>query len=132
MWTPDYFVRLVAMPYCVHGMVLPNDDGTFDIYINSVLTHDQQTAALEHELEHISKDHLYSCKGISIIEAEADKLPFPLPSEPPTKSIPFYSSLDSMRDAFIASGEIQRIVDTANRSGIKLSDRLSEHLSSLF
>ena len=50
MWTPDYFVRLVELPLTVEGCTVPNDDGSFDIYINSLLSGERQRAKLEHEL----------------------------------------------------------------------------------
>lgn len=66
-----YFVRLLPLPSSVEGVTLPNDDGTYDIYINSVLPLWRQQEALAHELAHIKKDHLYSEDPIRIIEAEA-------------------------------------------------------------
>ena len=66
-----YFVRLLPLPPPVEGVVLPNDDGTYDIYINANLPVERQEAALAHEVAHIKKDHLYSEDPIRIIEAEA-------------------------------------------------------------
>lgn len=51
MWTTEYFVRYVKLPRTIHGTVLPNDDGTYDIYINSLLSPDQQEQALAHALD---------------------------------------------------------------------------------
>ena len=34
----DTYVRLVSLPTRVEGVTLPNDDGSFDIYINSRLS----------------------------------------------------------------------------------------------
>ena len=67
----NIFVRLLPFPYSVRAAVLPNDDGTFDIYINSNLPEELQHAALEHELKHISKDHLYDCNPVWLNEQEA-------------------------------------------------------------
>ena len=72
MWKPDYFVRYVDFPVTVKGVTIPNDDGTFDIYINSVLCEEQQRECLEHELRHIRKDHFYTdTKPIREVEREA-------------------------------------------------------------
>ena len=69
----DYFVRLVALPMHVNAVVMPNDDGTFDIYINSLLGEAQRQKALTHELKHIKKDHFYTeFKDIETVENEAD------------------------------------------------------------
>lgn len=34
----EYYVRLVSLPRAVEGVSVPNDDGSFDIYINSRLS----------------------------------------------------------------------------------------------
>ena len=99
MWTPDYFVRLVELPRTVNGVTLPNDDGTFDIYLNSFLTEDEQKTALEHEIEHIIQDHFYNdVKPIRQIEAEADKNPVEQPKEK-QKRIMCFTSLDALKRA---------------------------------
>lgn len=56
----NIFVRTVLLPETVRAVVLPNDDGTFDIYINSRLPEELQHKALEHELTHIRRDHFYN------------------------------------------------------------------------
>ena len=55
----DTYVRLVSLPAKVEGVTLPNDDGTFDIYINSRLSPARQQETLEHELRHIRHEHFY-------------------------------------------------------------------------
>lgn len=96
MWTPDYFVRPIELPRTVNGVTLPNDDGTFDIYLNSLLTEDEQKTALEHEIEHIIQDHFYNdVKPILQIEAEADKKTV----EQPQKKIMCFTSLDALKRA---------------------------------
>ena len=98
MWTPDYFVRLVELPRTVNGVTLPNDDGTFDIYLNSLLTEDEQKTALEHEIEHIIQDHFYNdVKPLRQIEAEADKKPV---VEQQKKKIMCFTSLDALKRAW--------------------------------
>lgn len=66
-----FFVRLVALPPAVEGVTVPNDDGTFDVYINSKLPLEKQGQVLMHELEHIKKDHFYNEDPVWINEAEA-------------------------------------------------------------
>lgn len=100
MWTPDYFVRLVELPRTVNGVTLPNDDGTFDIYLNSLLTEDEQKTALEHEIEHIIQDHFYNdVKPLRQIEAEAGKKPAAPPKEK-QKRIMCFTSLDALKRAW--------------------------------
>lgn len=68
----DYFVYFVELPYHVKGVTIPNNDGTFDIYINSVLDDIQRQKSLNHELKHIKKDHFYDdMKDIETVENEA-------------------------------------------------------------
>ena len=66
----DYFVYLVPLPHGVHGFVTPNDDDTYTIYINSNDSLERRIKALEHELEHIRKGHLYSPESASSIERQ--------------------------------------------------------------
>ena len=66
-----FFVRLVSLPPAVEGVTVPNDDGTFDVYINSKLSLEKQGQVLMHELEHIKKDHFYNEDPVWINEAEA-------------------------------------------------------------
>lgn len=67
----NIFVRMIPLPHTVPAVVLPNDDGTFDIYINSILPEETQNKALEHELEHIRRDHLYNDDPVALNELEA-------------------------------------------------------------
>jgi len=58
----DANIRGISLPSTVHGCILPNADGTFDIYYNSNLCREQCLHALSHELEHLSRGHLYDAK----------------------------------------------------------------------
>lgn len=64
-------MRLIALPGTVPAVVLPNDDGTFDIYINAALPEELQDRALRHELQHINLDHLYNGDPVWLNEREA-------------------------------------------------------------
>lgn len=66
------FVRLIRFPSeAVRAVTLPNDDGTFDIYINERLPEELRHKALEHELKHIHKDHFYNEDPVWVNEEEA-------------------------------------------------------------
>ena len=65
------FVRMIALPEAVRAVTIPNNDGTFDIYINSCLPEELQNRALKHELEHIQQDHFYNEDPVGINEKEA-------------------------------------------------------------
>lgn len=65
----DYFVRVLPFPNCaVDGSVVSNHDGTASIYINSRVCQKRQEEALEHELEHLANDDLYSEDPVELIE----------------------------------------------------------------
>ena len=65
------YVRMIALPEAVKAVTLPNDDGTFDVYINANLPELLQNRALEHELRHIRMDHFYNEDPITKNEEEA-------------------------------------------------------------
>ena len=106
MWTPDYFVRLVELPAAVEGVTVPNDDGSFDIYLNSRMGEERRRAKLEHELEHIRRDHFYRAGSVAMKEAEAGGvLVTPAPeaeaAPPGMKLIPAYDSGEEFLAAFV-------------------------------
>ncbi len=108
MWTPDYFVKFVELPIRTEGCTIPNPDGSYEIYINSLLCEKRQKEKLKHELEHIRSDHFYQdCKNIFLIESEANGIPLTTPAAPqpdllnvffehPQGQIPCFKSLDAM------------------------------------
>lgn len=71
MRIPDYYVRFVDFSPTVLGATLPNDDGTFSVYINARLGDDARRETLRHELEHMARDHFYRDAPVAAQEAEA-------------------------------------------------------------
>ncbi|MBP3796465.1 MAG: hypothetical protein J6I46_01645 [Ruminococcus sp.] len=51
----DYWVRYVSLPLKVHGMTVQDEDGFYNVYINSDQSEEVQRAAYDHELEHIKR-----------------------------------------------------------------------------
>ena len=92
----DYYVRTVALPIAVEGVSVPNDDGTFDIYINSRLTQKKQEEVLAHELRHLEAEHFYVDIPLRVAEQQADtgKM-YEEVFHPPAGTIPHFYSLDS-------------------------------------
>lgn len=66
----DYIVRTVDLPPAIGGVVTPNDDGTFSIYINARQSVDRQLAAFKHEVDHIAENDFYNGKSIQEIEGK--------------------------------------------------------------
>lgn len=99
MWTPDYYVRLVALPAAIDGTVVPNDDGSFDIYLNSRNPEEKRRRWLDHELEHIRRDHFYRESPVAELEAEAGGEDVSTPRRGDT--IPLFSDPESAADYYL-------------------------------
>ncbi len=66
----DYFVRVIKMPPHVFGMVSPNGDGTFNMYLSSDRFSPEIIDDYIHEYEHIDNDDFNNGKPIEEIERE--------------------------------------------------------------
>lgn len=64
----DYFVRVVDLPVQIGGMVTPNDDGTFSIYLNARNTAERRAKSCDHEVDHIESGDFYNNKNIAEVE----------------------------------------------------------------
>lgn len=64
----DIYVRLKDLPYTIRGLTVSDQEGNYNIYINTRLSYEMQQYTYTHELKHIIKNHLYSNKSISDIE----------------------------------------------------------------
>jgi len=92
----DYYVRVVALPKSVEGVSVPNDDGSFDIYINSLLSPQRQQETLEHELAHIRRDHFYLEMPVSLMERQARGEHVNVVLNPPAGQLPLFNSEAAM------------------------------------
>ena len=64
----DYIVRCVPFPNCaVDGAIVSHPDAPC-IYINSRISSKRQREALQHELDHLANDDLYSDESAEVIE----------------------------------------------------------------
>ena len=88
----DTYVHLVSLPAKVEGVTLPNDAGTFDIYINSRLSPARQQETLAHELRHIRHEHFYLDMDVSRMERQADGEALNVVLHPPAGMIPCFDS----------------------------------------
>ncbi|MCC8357561.1 MAG: hypothetical protein LJU34_06945 [Oscillospiraceae bacterium] len=69
----DFYIRRVKFPNrSVQAITYMNDDGTFDIYLNTLYPEPVLQKALAHALRPIRLDHFYSDAPIAQKDAEAD------------------------------------------------------------
>lgn len=64
----DYFIRVVDLPPRVGGLVSPNPDGTYNLYLDEKQSRLEQIDAYIHEYLHMENDDFYNGKPISEIE----------------------------------------------------------------
>ena len=96
----DYFMRLVELPATVEGVTVPNDDGSFDIYINSRLPEARRKSVLAHELRHIELEHFSLELPAELMERQADGENINVVLHPPAGMIPCFSSPDAFSHWF--------------------------------
>lgn len=65
-------VRLAPLPPRVNAVVLVDENGDYNIYVNQCLSFEEARRAYKHELEHIRKNHLFIDKPVEKCEAEAN------------------------------------------------------------
>lgn len=92
----DYYVRHVSLPRRVEGVSVPNDDGSFDIYINSALSPQRRQEVLEHELRHLKAEHFYLDMPISRMERQAEGEERNAVLHPPEGKIACFRSEDAL------------------------------------
>ena len=92
----DYYMRLVELPRRVEGVSVLNSDGSFDIYINSLLPPGKRQEVLEHELSHIRREHFYLDMPISLMERQAEGEHVNVVLHPPEGYIPCFRSEEAL------------------------------------
>ena len=107
MRIPDHFVRVIRLPRKIRGVTVPNDDGTFSIYINDLYSAETQREALEHELEHLARDHFYSSDPIALQEAEAGGAVLP----PAERKIRVYRGTAGLEDYLRSIGALEKTIE---------------------
>ena len=66
----DVFVRYIRLPSTVNAVTVIDEDGNYNIYINSNLSREAQQEAYDHELYHIEHGHHYNYTPVSDCEKE--------------------------------------------------------------
>lgn len=65
----DYYIRVIKLPEGIKAMIIPNDDGTFSMYLDSRRTWEQWLDDWEHEIWHILRNDFYNGQPIWVVEA---------------------------------------------------------------
>lgn len=68
----DIFIRPIYLPACVRGITAIDENGDYNVYVNSSLPPDLQEQAVKHELFHIKSGHFYNYDSVKQNEVEAD------------------------------------------------------------
>lgn len=64
----EVYVRIVRLPATVRGVTVADENGDYNIYINSLLSSDQQQLVLRHEMTHVNRNDFDSFTDIFDIE----------------------------------------------------------------
>ncbi len=65
----NIFIRKIPLPCGVRAFTVPDEQGDYNIYLNSNLTFEQQKKSLEHETSHIKRGDFEKDSEASLIEA---------------------------------------------------------------
>lgn len=76
----NVLIRELGFPIEIEGVIVVDNNGDYNIYINSNLSDEKKKETLDHELRHLQCDHHYTNVAISDAEAEANQ-PTPISNE---------------------------------------------------
>lgn len=64
----DVFVRTIPMPLSVRAFTIPDAQGDYNIYLNSLLPEEQQQLSYAHEKRHIDNGDFFRELPATLIE----------------------------------------------------------------
>lgn len=83
----EYYIRYVPLPVSLKGITVEDAAGFYNIYINSLLSYEEQQKAIKHELTHVLRNDFDQEKPLQLVEAyrparaipvlESEKAPAP-------------------------------------------------------
>lgn len=68
----NIFVRYIKLPQKVSASTILDENGDYNVYVNTEISPKKQKFALRHELSHIGNSHFYDEKSLDDDECEAD------------------------------------------------------------
>ena len=66
----DVIIRVIPLPDRTRGLVLDDENGDYNIYVNDSLAYEEQRNTVNHELTHIRRNHLHC--DIDVMTAESE------------------------------------------------------------
>ena len=69
----NYICRFIELPKRVNAVTVVDENGDYNIYINSRLSQEEQKKSFRHECLHIKKNHFYMDKCVNMCEEEAEQ-----------------------------------------------------------
>ena len=67
----EIICRYADLPWRVNAVTIVDENGDFNVYVNTKLSFEAQRQAYDHECRHIKKNHFYHGKPVSECEKEA-------------------------------------------------------------
>ena len=64
----DFHVYYMKLPISIRGVVTPNEDDTYSIYLNSMYPRSVHEKTFEHEVEHIEREDFTNGLPIELVE----------------------------------------------------------------
>jgi hypothetical protein len=63
-------VREARFPYKVYGVVVPDTDDNYNVYINGNISDNKKIEAVTHEMKHIQRGDCHSEEDCAVIEGD--------------------------------------------------------------
>lgn len=64
----EYCIRLIPLPISLKGITVEDSDGYYNIYINSLLSYEEQQKAAHHEIRHVTGNDFDCQKPLAMVE----------------------------------------------------------------
>ena len=70
----EIFVREIPLEYSIGGLTAEDEDGNYNVYINSNHCRSKQLRSYKHEIDHIRRGHFTDQRPVNEKETEIKKL----------------------------------------------------------
>lgn len=70
----EVIIRMISLPTTVRAFTIADSEGCYNIYLNSLLSNEEQKKGLRHEQTHIERGDFYASSEIPGITRLIEKL----------------------------------------------------------